>query len=73
VALLTALEECIGSAAVWPVEPQKHIVVAIEHDRKQIPTHTSVSLLDDTIAIAKCASPREVKPNDLIVICRGDE
>jgi hypothetical protein len=49
VALLTALEERVGSAAFRPTESQQHIVVTIEHDRKHIPTHTSVSLLDDTL------------------------
>jgi hypothetical protein len=49
VALVTALEECAGSAPIRPTEPFQYIVVAIEHDRKYIPTHTSIFLLDDTL------------------------
>jgi hypothetical protein len=39
VALVTALEECAGSAPIRPTEPVQYIVVAIEHDRKYISTH----------------------------------
>jgi hypothetical protein len=46
VALVAALEECAGSAPIGPAEP-KYIVVAIEHDRKNIPIHTTISFLDD--------------------------
>jgi hypothetical protein len=49
VALVTVLEECAGSASIRPTEPVQYIVVAIEHDRKYIPTHTSIPLLDDTL------------------------
>jgi hypothetical protein len=47
VALVTALEECARSASIRPTEPVQYIVVAIEHDRKYIPTHLSISLLVD--------------------------
>jgi hypothetical protein len=49
VALVTALEECAGSASIRPTEPVQYIVVAIEHDRKYIPTHMSIPLLDDIL------------------------
>jgi hypothetical protein len=44
--LVTALEECVGSAPIRLAEPFKYIVVTIENYRKYIPTHTSISLLD---------------------------
>jgi hypothetical protein len=48
VALVAALEERGGSAPLRPTEPVQYIVVTIEYDRKYIPTHTRISLLDET-------------------------
>ena len=47
--LLALLEERGGAAPIRPTEPVQYVIVAIEHDRKYIPPHASISLLDDTL------------------------